>query len=225
MTTLHTHKATAKGTDRYRSAPDLVHLPASENKSWVHSPQTGAAKVLPASIFKLLDSCRTFEPLDKHAQTLCRELQYNPLRMEELRQTLSDLADAGLLVSQDNLLEQFAAEPNDEPPPPITSVAIPTRNRPDSLKVGVESYAQCSRDYGRKIEFLIADQSDDDVVRQTNLSLLAQVKARYGCPIYYGGAKEKEDLARRLADYTGHPFDLINFAVSNVEGLSHRIWC
>jgi hypothetical protein len=218
VTTSRIYTAAAQSTDSFRVAPDLVQMPAGKDKLWIHSARAGTTKLMPEVMFHMVQNCVKFDTLDRHAESICRALWYtSPFQMKEVRQTLGELADHGLFVSHDHLIGQFREEP-DEAPPPISAVAIPTRNRLDNLKVGVESYAQCSREYERQIEFFIADQSDDAESRRATLSFLAQTKEKYGCQIYYGGPEEKEALAHRLAEYTGHPFALVNFAVSNIEG-------
>ena len=74
---------------------------------------------------------RTFATLDEHAARLCREMSLMPFQVDAVRNELANLAAAGLLVSRGRLLEVVRKSPrSSEPPPRISTVGIPTRDRP-----------------------------------------------------------------------------------------------
>jgi hypothetical protein len=202
----------------FRCSPDLVRVPAGENTEFVYSPLTREMAVLPASKLRLLRKCNTFKTLDEHTRLISHERQFSALHFKALRRSLEELAGAGLLDSRQTLVAQFKQEASSAAKAQITSIAIPTRNRADKLKIAVESYARCCKKYRQDVSFYIADQSDHKKAQRATLDVLTSAKEQFGYPIYYAGFEEKEKLARSLAAHTGHPFDLVHFAVGNDEG-------
>ena len=97
----------------------------------------------------------------------------------------------------------------------ITTLGVPTRDRPEALHRSVLSYARCAARYDRKMRFLIADQSSDPGTRQTNLSNLEKIKLECNAEIRYAGVAEQEDFAQKLALAADVSPSMVAFAVLN----------
>lgn len=112
----------------------------------------------------MLMACDRFETLDMHAANICRDFAFGAYQINSVRQQLESFARNKLLQSCDDVI-QICCASADEPPHSIfkvTSLGIPTRNRPELVARALRSYAQASRADKRDIRFIIADDSDVD---------------------------------------------------------------
>ncbi|MBS2011600.1 MAG: hypothetical protein JST00_01705 [Deltaproteobacteria bacterium] len=78
---------------------------------------------------------------------------------------------------------------------PVT-LGIVTRGRPDSLRACIESHVACARRFGRDIEVLVVDDSDDD---DTRTFALSRALRREGIPVRWIGHEVREVLVDHLA--------------------------
>src|SRR5262249_13951599 len=152
-----------------------------------------------------------------HADRLSSELQLDQAGKELVKQRLESLLPTGLLLSPQPLLDRISKRSDEIESGQISAVGIPTKDRPQLLKQTLSSFAACSRTYGREIEFFVADQTTDPKTRADNLQALTEIKSETGCAISYLGSSQKAELAKMLADRTGHPLEWIRFALLNDE--------
>src|SRR5579884_1472333 len=144
---------TAADPRRYRSFPDLVRVPLGDGAELVYALDRREARSLSPLAVRLLLGCPTFATLPEHAGRLLRELNAAPGGLPTLLHELSALAAAGLLVSSADL-EARARPRSDAAPPPITTVGVPTRDRPDCLRRCLESHLEAARRRGRKVDWI-----------------------------------------------------------------------
>jgi hypothetical protein len=103
----------------------------------------------------------------------------------------------------------------------ITTVAIPTRNRPGSLKECLISFLENSRRYARTNEFVIADDSPDPETRDDCRRMLEALRREYGLRILYAGVQEKIRFAHQLTAHGGLPPDIVEFALFDSERVGY----
>jgi hypothetical protein len=205
--------------DRYRSPLDLSRFSLGDGSALVYSPESRAYETVPNFSVRMLDACKTFAPLEEHAVHICQAFGLGLVELPNVRNQLRGLAEAGLLTSHGSLLQSCMrnATPEDDSKSTISSLGIPTRNRPDSLRRCLESYAQCAHDFDRTITFVVVDESNQEETRQTNMQTLAEVKRQFGAECYYIGPREKQELAELIAQEGNLPAEVVNFALLNVE--------
>ncbi len=206
---------------RYRGLFDWTRFPVGDNRELVYSPLTRSTHILTATQVRILRECRVFETLENQAAQMCAKLNFPPDRVSAIRQQLGELADAGLLVSHEDLTRQctrYAVE--EDAPPKITSVGIPTRNRPEGLKRCLESYAECAKLYGRDdLKFVVVDQSDETRTLKANLQVLDQIKAEFGIESHYMNRGDAEAFAHQLCEHADLSPEIVNFALLDVENM------
>jgi len=207
--------AISTATRRYRSPLTFVRFPYDENRQVVYCPLTGKQTIVSKAALRWLGRCQTFATIEEHAAKLGEELSMEPTQLDATRDSLNQLAAAEILLSDENFVDKYIGRiRNEDSPPLISSLAVPTRNRPQLLQRCLESYSHCKTDE-RDFRFVIADQSDDAQTQKTNLQLLESLKKSTGISSTYIGWKEKKEFARRLADYSGIAQETIDFCLHN----------
>jgi hypothetical protein len=171
----------------------------------------------------ILQRCGQFDQLESHATSLLKTFYLKP---DVMKERLDGLVQRGFLLSEADLtrylLERSASSIS---VPEISSLGVPTRNRPDKLNSGLRSFVQQSRELGRNLRFIIADGSDSEETRQENLAVLSSLKKEFGADFEYIGAAEKEQLVSLLAREADVSLEVVRFAFQNDEGCSVDIGC
>jgi hypothetical protein len=166
-------------------------------------------RVLPAETASLASRCRAYRTIAEHAAAICSELALDEDARDGLGEELEALVAQGLLASEDELLGACARVASAEiAPPPIATVGVPTRGRPESLARCVASWADNLARYGRRAEIAVHDQTDDPSTREAIRDRLRAIAGATGVGIRYAGHEELRlwcDRARAL----GAPPDLL----------------
>jgi len=110
---------------------------------------------------------------------------------------LDALAGKGLLVSERQILRQLSRARPGQVSPEIASVGVITRNRPGQLAACVESLVENFRAYGRRLEFVVIDQSPSPEKRRENTERLRPA-ARLA-EIRYSGPDQRAAFCEKLA--------------------------
>lgn len=86
----------------------------------------------------------------------------------------------------------------------ISTFAIPTRNRPDSLKRCINSFSQCAIEEGRTMRIVISDGSDQETIKQQNIDVLRQLKTSgYAGELVHIDETQRETFASEIAAASG----------------------
>lgn len=141
-------------------------------------------------------------------------------RLAGVRADLDSLVDRGLLVAETVLKERcFQAPQRAEPPPPISTLAVTTRDRVESLQRCLESYIEHAGRHGREVDYLVVDGSPSASTRDQTRSLLSRLSRDRRLTIRYAGLEEKQRYAAALGNQ-GAPQPLVEFALFDPEGCS-----
>jgi hypothetical protein len=106
-------------------------LPLGATRALASVPDRDEAAVIGVDTARLLAMCREFRTLDEHIA----QLSVVDVKGSLLRGRLEALAKAGLLVSEDDCLQQHDANaPGAGAEAAVDSVGIVTRDRPDRLE-------------------------------------------------------------------------------------------
>lgn len=136
---------------------------------------------------------------------------------QSIQLELAALAEEGFLISEEELLADICTSAHRSngrgaSPRRITSIGIPTRGRPDSLKRAMTSYAANCRANGREVKFVIADDSRRPSVQEENRKVLYRRK-KEGTDVRYLGRDQRVEYARALADRADVPFEVAKFGL------------
>ena len=97
-------------------------------------------------------------------------------------------------------------------PPPISAIGFPTGNRVEILQRCVASFIGNVQKFGRSVDFVIADSSQDADVRERYRRMLDSLAREHGARISYAGWEEKAHFAQALVNETGCDAEVVKFA-------------
>jgi hypothetical protein len=181
----------------------------------VHPHGGEAVPLVPSFAVDFLASCRRFAPIEEHLRRYAAFHESDELEMQSLQAWVVPAIEAGLMISERQLIEQCRAGAGEElPPPPLTMIGFPTGNRPELIRRALESFAENARSHGRDIEFVLADNSHDPA---PNREIARETQRRFGSRVTFFGASEKKALAAELVSATGCDPEVLEFALFDPE--------
>jgi len=206
-------------SQRYR-AGDQVSVPAGQQHVLRQATFSRSAALLTVGQAALLDSCGRFRTLDEHAAAYAdaraqRQAMLQPRSAVEagIRDELEVLAGRGLLTSEADLRERcFRAPRAVDVTPPISTVAVITRDRIDPLRRCLESYIAEGQRLGRSLEYLVVDGAQEAETRDRTRAMLRTIVRMHGVTVRYAGLEEIRRFAGALSG-VGVASDAIDLAL------------
>ncbi len=132
---------------------------------------------------------------------------------------LNELLSSGVLVRVADMLRSLSLKSRDSEAEPISWLAIPTRDRPQSLLRTLRSFSSNMQQYDVRAKILISIDSQSTDGESAIRATIAEWAKASTTTIVLAGADLKAAYARRLAARTGVPLDVIQFAL---WGRGHR---
>jgi hypothetical protein len=129
------------------------------------------------------------------------------------QECLAALTREGFLVSERELDRRLRTSPSPSPLR-ISTLAIPTSNRPTELLRCVSSFATALARHGRRPRLLVSDGSADTAC----LVPLRHASTRCGLELDRIGAEDRESFSSRLAAEIGVPATHVSFAFVGASG-------
>lgn len=161
-------------TDEY-IARHLRVEPAGTGRSFLIDLERGPIEVLRDDLAVLAARASRFRTIEAHVDHMV-ELGWEDDGSGLLEEGFRELIDRGLLRSKWAYLEELRGEaardpaderarraPDAERTDPITTIAIPTRNRPEALERCVRSWLPVLSAHGRSVRILVVDDSDNSL--------------------------------------------------------------
>jgi hypothetical protein len=171
--------------------------------------------VLPGFVVDFINSCEKFAPLETHLAKYADKHAWGDLECDSLRSWLSKVIDSQLLVSAADVLVDCQSARLGHDPARISMIGFPTGgDRVDLVERGLRSFAANAAKHGRKLDFLVADNSPKPEQRKVFRTRLGQVASELGVSIRYSGEEERRqfaaELIRRGADANAVEFALFD---------------
>ncbi|MFZ0774238.1 MAG: hypothetical protein WCA49_13335 [Candidatus Sulfotelmatobacter sp.] len=204
---LHSGNGNGSSNLRYRVLP-MVRYAAGKGSVLLYSQSGSLVRVVPQNTADRLLGCSGLLTLDEHAKNLQTR---TGMDQAHIRQELSCFVEEGFFVSEKELFTQESSVvkwPTDCAR--ITSLGIPTRNRPDLLLRATASYQENQRQHDRHCRIIIADGSDVNGARE-NRERLASLNDPED-HLWYAGTLEKQRYADLLVG-AGLPAEVVTFAL------------
>ncbi len=172
-------------------------LYAGGGRLWLVDPAGGRVLEAPEEAGPVLQLADRFRTLREHRQALL-EAGWQDDGSGTLDALLAGLVRDGLLRSRADLLRRIQEAPAEAPPPPVAAITWVTRDRPELLRRSVESAIANLRQYGRRAELRVYDDSAEAPARQDSRDMLADLGRHEGFPVFYAGVEEKRAFAAAL---------------------------
>jgi hypothetical protein len=188
-----------------------ARYPLGEGLDLVYTPVSKTADRISREAATLLDSCNQFRTIEDHALAAGRGTQHPEAQVvERLRQ----MAEAGLLLSDEQLIRRCkSAARQESSPPPIATIGVTTRNRPELLKRALASFAATAKTYGRGLEMVVIDDGETAEEQSATRQALQVLVRESGATLRYAGREERQWFAGELAALAGMPAETVRFAL------------
>ena len=176
----------------------------------------GSVHIIPRATVSVLKACHSFKTIAEHVEDIGASLKIDPSRREKIRLCLRQLAQSGLLISVDDLLNCCNSS-LDLSPKKIDAIGFLAHNKVRLLERALVSYIENTREHGRSVLFEIVDDTPRANQRRHIRHMLGSLSSSYGVPIRYGGPDEKVRFAALLSQRGDIPSDVVEFALFDVE--------
>lgn len=175
-------------------APAVALIPCGNN-FFALSLDSGELTTLDAETAGVLRLCCGYKTLEDHAEAL---VSGNHMSRGASRETLHTLVATGLLrpIAFNSHLSAGAAP---RPMPLVTTVGIPTRDRPRMLERCLSSSIAHCNQFGHNVHFVVVDGSQVEENRRLNQAVVYSSLRQCGHRIDYVGYAEAERLRCALA--------------------------
>ena len=141
------------------------------------------------------------------------DLKVNPQKLAAVRDQLEQYAQAGLLVSDVDLIERCRQAVVERSPARISIIGMTTRDRVDTLQRALVSYIDNCRAFGRSVEFVVIDDSGDPVVEERNQAMLEALGREHPVSVRYANRLQRETFLTALIDASGIPDETVRFGL------------
>jgi len=201
----------ANNAERFRCGP-LVRFRQGTCGELAHFPLAGASRRLDNATIRVLVAWNSFLSLESAAVELAHFS--SGLSQDNALAALSELAEAGGLISETQILRQIATaaqQPSREGA--ITWLAIPTRDRAACIKRAAVSYHENFQHFGRKCTILVSDDSRETNAASETETVLRRIARTMSADIVYSGHDEKSQFVRQIAANGDIPEEIVQFAL------------
>jgi len=203
---------------RYRLAP-VVRYSGGRDTVLLYSQFSGLVRTVPSNTAEKLLACTTFLTLDQHARNLQGRCN---AALDVIRDELRSYVADGLFISESELLSEKSSGSNVVRSNDISSIGIPTRNRPELLLRATKSYLENLQQHQRRCRLVIADGSDEDEARRETENRLSALPPDQKSSVYYAGLLQKQRYAELLVS-AGIPQEVVTFALFGHPAISSTI--
>ena len=196
-----------RAAEQYRPGP-LARWRLGSGDELLHFLIEGASRRIPTPLADFLSKWTVFLNLDEAIREACAALP--GLEPGTIAPILTELIGAGCLIARSGLLNDSSDQSVGSR---ISWLAMPTSNRSALAGRACRSYAENMSHFGHRCGILVSDDSRDSAESTKLVEFLSGLRGRSGFPVWYCGALEKGDFARRLCKGGAVPAEVVNFAL------------
>ncbi len=179
------------------AAIDAMIAPLSSDEYAFIAKDSGERHVLSHHVLQTLDQCREFRTIEEHVARVASVVP-GLTQHDRIRKGLEGLAATGLLVADNAYLAGLERDP-DAQPRSLHAIYIRACDRPQQLRLLLDSLANYERRFRVARNIILLDDSIEEGNRDTNRDLLREFARAVGNPVSYIGPVERAKLRQRLA--------------------------
>ena len=178
------------------AAIDAMIAPLSSDEYAFIAKDSGERHVLSHHVLQTLDQCREFRTIEEHVARVASVVP-GLTQHDRIRKGLEGLAATGLLVADNAYLAGLEREP-DAQPRSLHAIYIRACDRPQQLRLLLDSLANYERKFRVARPVVLLDDSTDARNQDQNRDLLREFARAVGNPVSYFGPNERQRLRERL---------------------------
>lgn len=212
--------------ERYRLF-DVSVSPFNAREVLLYSLRHGSVVLIPAIAANTLVSAKGFNRLNDYISSIRRKVKKIPPHIDlgaiDESKILNDLISNGMLTSEEDLYNEVSdktissTKNNLNQGGTISSVCIPTADRPDCLYRVLTSYNDQAKKFDREISFCLVDNSVNFESRKHNLKNVNDLACKDGSEILYADRNRRAQYAREISQFSGVPGDTLQFALLGMD--------
>jgi hypothetical protein len=191
-----------------------TRTPLGGTRELFRHPLTGEAVISERDALAAAALCRQFATIETHAPRVQALLGAAGESADRWTSLLRGAAAAGVLQSardvEDYILARLIPSRGRRT---IDRIGIPTRNRPRVLERLLRSLAGHLREWGRRIDVCVLDDSPAAEMQHANLEIVRAWARDPNLRVRYGNRHTRRTFAMALARESGVPFALASFAL------------
>jgi len=220
-------------SERYRLF-DVSVSPFNAREVLFYSLRTGAVVSVPAIVANSLISSKGFNHLNDYISSIRKEFKKIPPHIDlgatDESKILNDLISNEMLISREDLYNEVSAKiispikNNLNQGGTISSICIPTADRPNCLYQVLTSYIDQTKKFDRRISFVIVDDSIDSESRYRNPNNLNHLVHKYKSQIFYANRERRAQYSKEVSKHAGVPEDIISFALLGMNWNMDMNW-
>lgn len=168
---------------------------------------------LPIDHVRALGLCDRFRPLDAQARHVAQELNVPAGQSATVHQVLKQMADQGVLVSDNELLASLKRSPSMPPGDGIETLFVRTRARPDTLKRLLESLESPQAPDSLK-RCVVLDDDPEPASAERTQALVEEFAGRIRPALYRIGRQRRTALLKAIARAADVDADALKWLVS-----------
>jgi hypothetical protein len=155
--------------------------------------------------------------MEQHEQAIRTQFHLDTHEFD-VRNFLRECIASNLLISEPSLVGCPSGKTATCENRTIDNLGFITRNRPEKLRACLTSHAFSSRSQGKRLQYIVADDSDDEQAIAANISSIRHIHDYFGVRCCYVGRQQRDLLQAALRDARCASKDSISFALNGVDG-------
>lgn len=203
--------ASVSGTVQQLSKDELVFM----------DHQTGTNHVMTMQVLQAMGLTQQFKPLHEHIVTIEQNLAELRGQTAAIEKVLGFLQDKGLIISEQQWLEQLEQASDSQRDIPYAGMVIRTCNRPDNLQRLLDSFTQYLQRHPGNDQVLVFDDSPDSKSQEANQKVCQSAKIN----VKYHGLSWQKQFTTMLKEEFPEHHRQIDWLLSEQQGFTGgRVW-
>jgi hypothetical protein len=132
-----------------------------------------------------------------------------------IKNYLKEFVEQGFLISNRSVISNSTI--TQSMTSKVSSIGVVTRDRLPALKRCLVSYIENTKEYDKKTDFIVMDDSELIGNRNNTRDMLQSLKNIYNVDIYYAGLEEKTSFARSLVEVGKLPSEVVKFCLFDIN--------
>ena len=211
-------------TEQYRLS-NISRIPNGLNEELLYAPTSRRSIRVPSSFAEVLSRQKRFCTREELTEKVLN-VPKNEVGRNLVQTLLDQLIETNLLISESTFIESWSSKlpfltPSCEDLG-VTTLGMPTGNRPQALQRSFESYLQNCSSINNVTNILIIDDSQDSQVNLEYRERLKTLQCNSHLSLRYAGPQELQKFLLDLHDQGDIPRSVIEFALmkpSHLPGL------